>query len=79
MLRSNDVTPDDCDGVNDRHDYPYASDASNGWEPALQTNGQTTEALADLHEKRIFGEASVATMVWWLWSWAVTTEIVVQS
>ena len=35
MLRSDDVTPDDCDGVDDRHDYPYASDASNGWEPAL--------------------------------------------
>ena len=47
--------------------------------PRWQTNGQTAEDLADLHKKEISGEASVATMVWWLWSWAVTTEVVVRS
>ena len=35
MLRSDDIAPDGQDAVDDRHDYPYASDASNGWEPAL--------------------------------------------
>ena len=43
--------------------------------PRQQTNGQTTEDLTELHKVWIDGEAPVAAMVKWLWSWAVITEI----
>ena len=41
--------------------------------PRWQTNGQTAGDLAELHKAWIHGEALVAAMVEWLWSWAVIT------
>ena len=37
--------------------------------------GQAAENLTGLHKMWTCGEAPVATMVEWLWSWAVITKI----